>query len=112
MDETRPPPLPAIASRCIMSAFPREATHMKRATLLRFIVAALPLSFLSQSALSQSDVAGFYRGKTVKIGVGLGAGGSFDITARAVARHIGREIPGNPTVIVENVPGAGSMLAL
>jgi tripartite-type tricarboxylate transporter receptor subunit TctC len=57
-------------------------------------------------------VANFYRGKTVKIVVGLGAGGSFDITARTIARHIGKEIPGNPTVIVENVPGAGSMLAL
>ena len=75
----------------------------------------VPLATVGFEAVAQSGdqaVANFYRGKTVRIVVGLGAGGSFDITARTIARHIGKEIPGNPTVIVENVPGAGSMLAL
>jgi hypothetical protein len=56
-------------------------------------------------------VADFYRGKTVRIIVGAAPGGGFDTYARAVARHIGRHIPGNPSVIVENMPGAGSLIA-
>jgi tripartite-type tricarboxylate transporter receptor subunit TctC len=53
----------------------------------------------------------FYRGKTVSIIVGSGAGGGFDTTARLVARHIGRHIPGAPTVIVVNMPGGGGLVA-
>src|SRR5437773_2582825 len=53
----------------------------------------------------------FYRSKTVTIIVGSGAGGGFDTTARLVSRHIGRHIPGNPTVIVQNMPGGGGMVA-
>jgi tripartite-type tricarboxylate transporter receptor subunit TctC len=53
----------------------------------------------------------FFNGKTVRIVVGVTAGGGFDAYARAIARHIGRHIPGNPTFIVENMPGAGSLIA-
>jgi tripartite-type tricarboxylate transporter receptor subunit TctC len=53
----------------------------------------------------------FYRGKTVSIIVGLAPGGGFDTVARLVARHLGNHIPGNPSVIVENMDGAGSLLA-
>jgi hypothetical protein len=53
----------------------------------------------------------FYRGQTVRIIVGSGAGGGFDTTARLVARHLPRHVPGSPTVIVENMPGAGGLLA-
>jgi tripartite-type tricarboxylate transporter receptor subunit TctC len=53
----------------------------------------------------------FYEGKTVRIIVGLAPGGGYDTYARVIARHIGRHIPGNPTVIVENMPGAGSLIS-
>ena len=53
----------------------------------------------------------FYRGKTVTIVVGSGAGGGFDTTARLVSRHIGRHIPGAPVVIVQNMPGGGGLVA-
>ena len=53
----------------------------------------------------------FYRRKTVSILVGSGAGGGFDTTARLVSRHIGRHIPGEPTVIVVNMPGGGGLVA-
>ena len=53
----------------------------------------------------------FYRGRTLSIIVGSGAGGGFDTTARLVSRHIGRHIPGNPTVIVVNMPGGGGLVA-
>jgi tripartite-type tricarboxylate transporter receptor subunit TctC len=56
-------------------------------------------------------VEDFYRGKTVNILVGFSAGGGYDLYARLLGRHIGRHIPGNPTVTVQNMPGAGSLKA-
>ncbi len=53
----------------------------------------------------------YYRGKTVRIVVGLSAGGGFDIYARAMSRHMGQHIAGNPAFVVDNMPGAGSMIA-
>ncbi len=59
---------------------------------------------------AQADaVADFFKGKQLAIQVGFGAGGGYDTTARIFARHYGKHVPGNPTVIVQNVPGAGSM---
>lgn len=56
-----------------------------------------------------NNVAKFYKGKQLSMQVGFGAGGGYDTTTRIVARHLGKYIPGNPTVVVQNVPGAGSM---
>jgi tripartite-type tricarboxylate transporter receptor subunit TctC len=53
----------------------------------------------------------FYRGKTLRIVVGFSAGGGFDVYSRTLSRHIGKHIPGNPAVIVENMTGAGSLVA-
>jgi tripartite-type tricarboxylate transporter receptor subunit TctC len=55
------------------------------------------------------DVADFYRGKQVTMIVGFSAGNAFDVYGRAVARYLGRYLPGNPTVIVQNMPGAGGL---
>ncbi len=54
----------------------------------------------------------FYNGKTVTLVVGYSAGGGYDIYARMLARHYGRHIPGNPNVIVQNMPGAASMTSV
>lgn len=53
----------------------------------------------------------FFEGKTIRVVVGLEAGGGFDTTARILARHMGKYIPGNPTLVVENMVGAGSRVA-
>jgi tripartite-type tricarboxylate transporter receptor subunit TctC len=53
----------------------------------------------------------FYEGKTVRIIVGLAPGGGYDTYARLIARHLGRHIPGAPAVVVENMPGAGSLIS-
>jgi tripartite-type tricarboxylate transporter receptor subunit TctC len=53
----------------------------------------------------------FYSGKTIQVLVGFTAGGGFDLYARALARHMGRHIPGNPTLVTQNMPGAGSLRA-
>jgi tripartite-type tricarboxylate transporter receptor subunit TctC len=53
----------------------------------------------------------FYEGKTVRIIVGLAPGGGYDTYARVIARHLSKHVPGTPTVIVENMPGAGSLIS-
>src|SRR4029453_4804162 len=53
----------------------------------------------------------FYEGKTVTIRVGFTAGGVFDVWGRISPAHIGKYIPGNPTVVVQNMTGGGSMIA-
>ena len=69
----------------------------------------LNLIFMTGTGISATD--DFFANKTVRIIVGFAAGGGFDIYSRAIARHMGRHIPGNPSVIVENMTGAGSLLA-
>ena len=60
-------------------------------------------------AAAQDDVAAFYKGKVVRLIVGIGVGSGYDINARLLARYLPKYIPGNPTVIVQNQPGAGSL---
>lgn len=69
------------------------------------LTAAPPRSF------DEKVVADFYRAKTITIVVGFAPGGIFDITSRLLAKHLRRHIPGTPNVIVENRPGAGSLVA-
>src|SRR5262245_13028641 len=67
---------------------------------------------LAVSPAHADAVADFYRGKQVNLIVGYGPGGGYDTYARLLARHFGRFIPGNPNVIVQNMPGAGSLRAV
>ena len=71
------------------------------------VVVALGVSCAGAPAHAQD----FYNGKTVRIVVGFTAGGGFDAYSRAIARHMVRHIPGHPTIIVENMPGAGSLIS-
>lgn len=75
--------------------------------------AAVVLVLLSlDTTVAQADTTeGFYKGKTVTIVTSTGVGGPFDLTARALARHMPRHIPGVPTMIVRNMPGGGHVLA-
>ena len=63
---------------------------------------------LASPAVAQQD---YYKGKTLQFVVGYSPGGGFDIYTRAIARHINKHIPGNPTVVVQNQPGAGGLIA-
>lgn len=64
---------------------------------------------LTSSPVSAQTPAEFYKGKTVHLIVGTAAGAAYDFAGRAVAAHLGRFIPGNPAVVVENMPGAASL---
>jgi hypothetical protein len=77
---------------------------------LRSKSAALALVFLAIPAAAEAQSVGnFYRGKTLNVYIGVGVGGEYDIQARLVARHIGKHIPGNPTVVPQNMTGAGGL---
>ena len=54
-------------------------------------------------------VADFYKGKIISLVIGYGSGGGYDVYGRLMASHLGKYIPGNPTVVVQNMPGAGSL---
>ena len=64
---------------------------------------------LGATAAAADPVADFYRGKTVNVLIGVGVGGEYDIQARLVARHIGKHIPGNPSIVPQNMTGAGGL---
>jgi tripartite-type tricarboxylate transporter receptor subunit TctC len=71
----------------------------------------ISLAFLTATrANGQEEVAAFYKGKQVRIIVGSAAGGGYDIISRVLARHIGKHLPGHPSFVVQNMPGAGSLL--
>jgi tripartite-type tricarboxylate transporter receptor subunit TctC len=61
---------------------------------------------------ARADPADFYRGRQVNLIVGYGTGGGYDVYGRLIARHLGRHIPGHPNVVVQNMPGAGSLRAV
>jgi tripartite-type tricarboxylate transporter receptor subunit TctC len=73
------------------------------------VIATASMLGLVTSVSLADEVANFYKGKQITFQVGFGAGGGYDTTSRIVARHFGKHIPGSPSVIVQNVPGAGSM---
>jgi tripartite-type tricarboxylate transporter receptor subunit TctC len=75
-------------------------------------MSAAAMAFTAVSAMTpaaaQDDVAEFFKGKQISIIVGSSVGGGYDTYARLIAQHLGRHIPGNPAVLVQNMPGAGS----
>ncbi|HLK80388.1 MAG TPA: hypothetical protein VKT99_02680 [Xanthobacteraceae bacterium] len=79
----------------------------------RMLIAALALAVTAIPAPAMADDAGsFFTGKTVRILVGFSPGGGYDIYARELARYLGRHIPGHPSVVVQNMAGAGSLKAV
>jgi tripartite-type tricarboxylate transporter receptor subunit TctC len=62
------------------------------------------------SAGHAQSVADFYKGKSIELLIGYSGGGGYDVYSRLLARHIGRHIPGNPTIVPRNMPGAGSLV--
>jgi tripartite-type tricarboxylate transporter receptor subunit TctC len=80
---------------------------MERRTLIACLLVA-GTAFVSPAA-AQSGAGDFYKGKQLTIFVGFPPGGGYDIYARVVSRHISRHLPGSPTIVVQNMPGAGSM---
>jgi tripartite-type tricarboxylate transporter receptor subunit TctC len=82
--------------------------------LVRHATAGALLTALAATGAGDAGAqtpAEFYKGKNVVITVGYGPGGGYDTTTRLVARHLARHIPGNPNIVVQNMPGGGSMVS-
>ena len=80
---------------------------------MKYFVAGL-MTVLISVGVSNRGLANnheYYRGKTIRMVVGYAPGGGYDFYARTIARHMGKHIPGNPAFIVENMPGAGSLVS-
>jgi tripartite-type tricarboxylate transporter receptor subunit TctC len=80
-----------------------------RLRILRRTLVPLAVTLLTTAAVRADEVADFYRGRQVTFISSYGPGGGYDVYGRLLARHIGKYIPGNPTVLVQNMPGAGSL---
>src|SRR3954466_11960981 len=85
------------------------AKCLSAALAAALLLAGLPL--LAAAPVSAQSVADFYRGKTLRMIVGYGPGGGYDIYGRLVAEFLPRHLPGNPVIITQNMPGAGSFVA-
>ena len=81
---------------------------MRKTIMLAILVAMLSAGTLSAEAQTAAD---FYRGKTLRMLIGYGPGGGYDIYGRLVAEFLPRHLPGNPTIVAQNMPGAGSFVA-
>jgi tripartite-type tricarboxylate transporter receptor subunit TctC len=75
------------------------------------LTAAVTLSLAAIPASAADSVAEFYKGKSIALLIGFGPGGGYDSYARVLARHLGKNIPGQPTVVPQNMPGAGGLAA-
>jgi tripartite-type tricarboxylate transporter receptor subunit TctC len=72
-----------------------------------FVIAA----FLSSAAACAQDPAAFYRGKTIQAVIGYTPGSTFELYLRLFVNHLGRHVPGNPNIVIQHMPGAGSLKA-
>jgi tripartite-type tricarboxylate transporter receptor subunit TctC len=81
---------------------------VRRLMCLTAAAAVLPLAVLTTQAQAQT-VAEFYKGRTIEVGISSTVGGGYDAHARMLARHMGKYIPGNPTIVPTNVEGAGGL---
>lgn len=84
-----------------------KCMHMRCLRGLLVLVCALLVAPLARA----QGVAEFYRGRTIQLFLGYGPGGGYDVYARLVTQHIGKHIPGNPAVVLQHMPGAGSLRA-
>jgi len=99
----------------VMATSGRRTSRPPRTSAAVALFVALVVSasagISSTSDVRADTVAPFYAGKTLQLVIGYAPGGGYDLYARTLARHIGRHIPGNPNIVVQNMPGAGSLKA-
>ncbi len=97
-----------------MSIVPENGNDEKkfgRKSMLRIVLMALVLAASASTRVEADPIADFYHGKTLRMLIGYGPGGGYDLYARLVAEFLPRHLPGNPAIVPENMPGAGSFVA-
>src|SRR5690606_23918300 len=106
----RPSALSRAAASCVIRQLKRpRASALQPANMStqKPTILAAPFLAIGLMPAAADPVADFYKGKTITIITSTGSGGPFDATARLVARHMYKYIPGQPTMIVRNMPGGG-----
>src|SRR5438874_12780699 len=93
-----------------MTARMRRTTR-RRALFCGALVIAAAVAPATSAVAQQDAVAAFYRGKTLQAVVGYTPGSTFELYLRTFVRHYGRHLPGNPGIIIQHMPGAGSLKA-
>src|SRR5262244_4151780 len=88
------------------SSFMRSGSWVRGAAAA--VLAIVSIAFAAPFAWAQSP-ADFYKGRNVDLYIGYSVGGAYDLYARVIARHLGKHIPGNPTIVPKNMEGAGSL---
>jgi tripartite-type tricarboxylate transporter receptor subunit TctC len=83
---------------------------MSRASIVPLLAIGALFSFATWGVSADAQEP-FYQGKTIRLIVGLAPGGGYDLYSRVIARQMGKHIPGNPTIVVDNMTGAGSVIA-
>lgn len=83
---------------------------VNRSRMTLFAAAIVGFAVAATAAMAE-DVAQFYRGKTIRMVIGYGVGGGYDLNARLAARFLGKHLPGNPSFVPQNMPGASGMTA-
>jgi len=86
-------------------------SRVRKDQMKKFLYMSLFVICVFFAATARASTHEFYKGKTVRIVVGFPPGGAFDPWARAIAQHMGKYIPGSPDIIVQNMPGGGSLIA-
>jgi tripartite-type tricarboxylate transporter receptor subunit TctC len=90
----------------------RDVDHARLARLVCPFAVAIGLATAPPAVVTAAaEEADFYRGKTITIIIPIGPGGAYDAYARLVARHLGRKLPGEPTIVARNMPGGGGVIA-
>jgi tripartite-type tricarboxylate transporter receptor subunit TctC len=90
---------------------PHRLGASRRVALVAALLAAVPAALIAAGGAGAQAPAGAFAGKTVTMIIGFGPGGGYDIWGRLVAGHIGHHLPGNPTIVAQNLPGGGSYRA-
>src|SRR5690242_15735143 len=86
---------------------PGQVTYSAPMTSRRSLILAAAISAAAAAPVTaQTD---FYAGKSIQLLIGFSAGGGYDVYGRTLARHMGRHLPGNPRLVPQNMPGAGSL---
>src|SRR5262245_32607437 len=89
------------------SSFMRAGSWMRGAAAAVLAVASITLA--TAPIASAQSPADFYKGRNIDLYIGYSVGGAYDLYARVIARHLGKHIPGNPTIVPKNMEGAGSL---
>jgi tripartite-type tricarboxylate transporter receptor subunit TctC len=82
---------------------------MRGSTLIHLLAAAAAVCLTDMTLAQERGEAAFYKGRSVSVFIGFGPGGGYDLSARTLARYMGRHIPGEPVMTPRNMPGAGSL---